>query len=229
MKVLAVLLVLLLGLGLLLDRVAVGVAEGQVAQQLAARGQLPGEPDVDIRGFPFLTQAVGGRYDDVHVSLTAEQLGRPAGTTADVVLRGVRLPLSTVISGEVREVPVDRLDGTATLSYELLADELGGNTTVRREGDGLRITRTVELLGYSLPLTAVGTVRLDGDEVVVDVEEAAGAGVDVPGFLVGRAADLLDLRYRVELPFGLRLTGVTPADDGVEVRAQARDTVLTAE
>ncbi|TFV53362.1 DUF2993 domain-containing protein [Blastococcus sp. TF02A-35] len=229
MRALVVLLVLLVGLGVLLDRVAVGVAEGQVARQIAAQGDLPGRPEVEIRGFPFLSQAFGGRYRDVRISLTAEQLGRPEGTTADVVLRGVRLPLSSVVSGEVREVPVDSIDGTATLSYELLAQELGGDTTLRREGDGLRITRTVEVFGVTLPLTAVGTVGLDGDVLVVDVERASGAGVDVPGFLVERASDLLDLRYPVELPFGLRLTGVSPADDGVEVRVEARDTVLAAE
>ena len=229
MKVLAVLLLLLLGLGVLLDRVAVGVAEGQVGEQLAARGGLSGEPDVDIRGFPFLTQAIGGRYDDVRIALSAEQLGRPEGTAADVVLRGVQVPLSAALSGDVREVPVERIDGTATLSYDLLAGEIGGDTTLAREDDRLRITRTVEVLGNSLPLTALGTVSVDGDELVVDVEEAAGAGVDVPGYLVGRASEALDLRYPVELPYGLQLTGVVPADDGVAVRVAAADTVLSAE
>jgi hypothetical protein len=62
---------------------------------------------------------------------------------------------------------------------------------------------------------------------VVDVETAAGAGVDVPGFLVSRVSDLLDLRYDVPaLPFGLQLTGVRPAADGVDLELAARDTVL---
>ena len=229
MKVLAVLLLLLLGLGVLLDRVAVGVAEDRVGRELAARGGLSGHPEVDIRGFPFLTQAVDGRYDDVRISLTAGDLGRPEGTAADVVLRGVRLPLSAVLSGEVREVPVERIDGTATLSYDLLAGELGGNTTLAREGDRLRITRTVDVLGYTLPVTALGTATVDGDALVVDVEEVAGAGVDVPGFLVSRTSDLLDLRYPVDLPFGLDVTGVRPDDEGVAVRVEATDTVLAAE
>lgn len=229
MKVLAVLLLLVGGLAVLVDRVAVSVAEGQVARQLADRGGLAGEPGVDIRGFPFLTQAFGGRYEDVRISLTAEQLDRPAGTEADIALRGVRVPLSSVLSGEVREVPVDGIDGTATLSYELLAAELGGDTTLGREGDGLRITKTVDLLGRSLPLTASGTVDLDGDELVVEVAEASAAGVEIPRRLVGQVTDELDLRYPVELPFGLRLTDVTPADDGLDVRVEADATVLSAE
>jgi LmeA-like phospholipid-binding len=228
-KALAVVLVLVLGLLVLADRVAVGFAEDEVATQLAEKGNLQGTPEVDITGFPFLTQAIGGRYDDVAISLTAEQLGQPEGTRADVALHGVEVPLSSVLSGSVREVPVERIDGTATLSYDLLSAQLGGDTTLRREGDGLRITKTVELLGQTLPLTAAGTVSLEGRDLVIDVENASGAGVEIPGFLVDRVADLLDLRYAVPaLPFGLQLTDVTPAEDGVDIRVEATDTVLRA-
>ena len=226
-RALAVVLVLLVGLAWVADRAAVRIAEDQVAQEIATQAGLQGTPGVDIHGFPFLTQALAGRYDDVRISLSAAQLGQPEGTRADVALRGVRVPLSSVLSGSVRQVPVDRVEGTVALSYDLLSAEMGGDTTLRREGRGLRITRTVELLGQRIPLTAAGTVALDGNDLVIDVDDAAGAGVDIPGFLVERVADLLDLRYAVPpLPFGLRLTSVTPADDGVVVDLEATDAVI---
>jgi LmeA-like phospholipid-binding len=229
-RALLVVLLLLLGLAVLADRVALGIAEDRVATQLVEKGGLQGSPEVEIAGFPFLTQALGGRYDDVRISLTAEQLGQPEGTRADIALHGVEVPLSSVLSGSVAEVPVERIDGTATLSYALISDQIGSDTELSREGDGLRITRTVEILGQSLRLTAAGQIGLDGSDLVVDVEEASGAGVDVPGFLLERAADLLDIRYTVPpLPFGLQLTDVTPAGDGVEIRVEATDTVLRAE
>jgi hypothetical protein len=228
-KGLLVVALLLLGLLVVGDRVAVGFAEDKVATEIAAKGGLQGTPEVDITGFPFLTQAVGGRYDDVRISLTAAELGQPEGTRADIALRGVRVPLSAVLSGSVSEVPVDRIDGTATLSYALLSAQLEGDTAVTREGHGLRITRTVELLGQTVPLTAAGTVTLDGNDLVVDVQQVAGAGVEVPDWLLSRATGLLDLRYTVPaLPFGLKLTSVTPADDGVDLGLQATDTVLKA-
>ena len=229
MKVLLAVVAVFLVLALLVDRVAVGVAEDRVGSELAATGGLQGSPEVDIAGFPFLTQALAGRYDEVRISLSADQLGQPEGTRAFVVLRGVQVPLSAVLAGSVQQVPVERIDGTATLSYELVATGLGADTTLAREEDGLRITRTVELFGQTVPLTAVGQVTLDGNEVVIDVETAAGAGVELPDFLVGRASDLLDLRYAVpELPFGLRLTGVRPGEEGVVVRVEAVDAVLGA-
>jgi LmeA-like phospholipid-binding len=225
-KLLVVLLVLV-GLLAAGDRVAAGFAEEGVARQIAQQGGLKATPDVDIRGFPFLTQAVAGRYDDVRIALTAEELGQSPGTDAHVALRGVHVPLSAVLSRSVRQVPVDRIDGTATLSYALLAAQLGGDTALRQEGDGLRITRTVELFGRTLPVTAVGRMTLQGDELRVDVDRVEGAGVEVPAFLVDRVSSLLDLRYTIPpLPFGLRLTGVRPTHDGVEVTAAARDAVL---
>ncbi|MBN1094122.1 DUF2993 domain-containing protein [Blastococcus sp. TML/M2B] len=230
MRALLVGLLLLAGIALVADRVAVRVAEGTVADELAAQEQVTGEPEVDIRGFPFLTQAAGGRYHDVRISLTAAQPGQAGEVPVDTVLRGIRVPLSDALSGDVSELPVDRIDGRATLAYDLLAQELGGDATLSPEGDGLRISRTVELLGYTLPVSAAGTVTLEGDELVVDVERAAGAGVEIPSFLVGRVSDLLDLRYTLpELPFGLRLTGVAPGADGVQVRVEADDAVLRAE
>ena len=227
MRALLVVLLLLGGLVLAADRIAEGVAEDRVAQLVAERGGLAGEPAVEIGGFPFLTQAVRGRYDDVRISLTGAEMGQPEGTSADVSLRGVEVALSDVLSGSVQQVPVERVDGTATLAYALLAAELGPGTTVTRIGDGLRVQRTVEVAGVSVPLTATGTVSLDGDTLVVDVEDASGAGVDVPDLLVDQVDDALDLRYPIpQLPFGLQVTGVAPADDGVRVQVEATDTVL---
>ena len=229
MKVLGIVLAVLLGLVVLADRVLVGITEESVGRELAKRGALQGEPEVDITGFPFLTQALAGRYDDVRVSLSADQLGQPEGTRADITLRGVEAPLSDVLSGTVEALPVERLEGTVTLSYALLATELGRDVTLEREGEQLRITGTVDVLGQELPLTALGQVTVEDDELVIEVDSAEGAGVEVPGSVVDRAGEFLDLRYPVPaLPFGLRLTAVSPAEDGVAVRLAAENTVLRA-
>jgi hypothetical protein len=228
-RALLAVLLLLVGLVLGADRVGEEVAEDQVARVVAERAGLAGAPDIEIGGFPFLTQAVAGRYEDVRVSLTGADLGQPEGTSADVSLQGVRVALSDVLSGSVQQVPVERVDGTASLSYDLLAQQLGPGATVAREGDGLRVERTVEVSGVTVPLIATGSVALDGDTLVVDVDEVTSAGVDVPGFLTDQVSDALDLRYGIPaLPFGLQITGVTAGDDGVRIAVTATDTVLSA-
>jgi hypothetical protein len=227
-KGLLITLVVLVGLAVVADRVGVGIAEKRVAEQIRQQGHLAGTPTVDITGFPFLTQAMAGDYTDVRIGLTAADLGQPEGTSADVSLRGVRVPLSDVLSGSVQQIPVDSIDGTATLSYALLSAKLGGDTTLRREGNGLRITKTVHVAGFTLPLTAAGTVRLRGNDLLIDVQKASGVGVSVPGFLVDRVSGLLDLTYTVPaLPFGLKLTSVRPGADGVVVDVAATHAVLS--
>jgi hypothetical protein len=77
-------------------------------------------------------------------------------------------------------------------------------------------------------VTASGTVSLDGQDVVIDVSDASAGAVDVPDFVLDTADDLLDFSYQVPaLPFGLQLTSVQPVADGVDVRVEARDTVLS--
>ena len=227
MKALVITLVVLVGLAVAADRVAVHVADSQVASQVQQQGKLPGKPTVDITGFPFLTQAVAGTYDDVQLSFTADQLGQPAGTSAQVSLHGVHLPLSAVLSRSVSSIPVDRVEGTATLSYALLSQQVGHGTTLSYAGDGLRLSTTVTILGQKVPLTAAGRLRLDGDVLVVDAEQASAAGVNLPSALVTRASQALDLRYRIPaLPFGMKLTGVRPTPGGVVVDVLGTDTVL---
>jgi hypothetical protein len=227
-KALVITLVVLVGLALAADRVGVRVADAKVAQQIQQREHLAGKPSVDITGFPFLTQAVAGTYDDVRISLTAADLGQPAGTRADVDLHGVHLPLSSALSGSVSRIPVDRVDGAATLSYALLSQQIGHGTTLSWAGGGLRLATSVTILGRTVPLTAEGTVHLDGDQLVVDAQHASAAGVSLPSALVTRAGSALDLRYRVPaLPLGLHLTGVRPTADGVVVDVVGTGTVLS--
>jgi hypothetical protein len=226
-KKLLIALVVLVGLAVVADRVALNIAERQVATQIQHQGNLSGAPTVDITGFPFLTQAVAGHYSDVRISLTAAELGQPAGTRADVSLHGVRLPLSDVLSGSVKQIPVDQLDGSATLAYTLLAQQIGHGTTLSDAGDGLRISSTVDIAGQRFPVTATGTLRLEGRDLVIDVQHVSGAGVELPSFLVGQVSDALGLRYRIPaLPFGLRLTGLRPTADGVAVTVAATNAVL---
>ena len=177
MKALLVVALLLLGLLVVGDRVAVGFAEDKVATEIAAKGGLQGTPEVDITGFPFLTQAIGGRYDDVRISLTAAELGQPEGTRADIALHGVRVPLSAVAVGLGQRGAggPDRRDGDPVLRAAV-GTAGGGHHASTREGDGLRITRTVELLGQTVPLTAAGTVTLDGNDLVVDVRAGRRRG-----------------------------------------------------
>src|SRR6266487_4063862 len=68
--VLTVVFALLLVALVIADRVAVSAADAAVEKRLAEQAPFDAsnKPDVSIRGFPFLTQALSGKYDDIEVS-----------------------------------------------------------------------------------------------------------------------------------------------------------------
>ena len=66
-KLLAVLGVLAV-LGYFADRYLAHVAEGKIATVVQADAHLPARPAVNVHGFPFVTQLIGGKYHDVEVT-----------------------------------------------------------------------------------------------------------------------------------------------------------------
>jgi len=226
MRAVLIAFLVLLGIALAADRVLVVISENLLVEAVQEEGQLPAEPDISIEGFPFLTQAVSGRYESVRVGVDVEALGLPPGATADIRLQGAQVPLSSVFSGSVSSVPVERVEATITFPFAYIGEQLDG-ATVTRDGSGLRIETTVSVLGQDFPIAATADLALVGREVAVTARNIEGLGVELPDTVVSVALDLLDLSLPVpELPFGLLFTGVQVVGDGLEVVAEGRDIVL---
>src|SRR6266480_3369678 len=97
--VLAVVFVLLLVALVIADRVAVSAADAAVEKRLAEQAPFgaSNKPDVSIRGFPFLTQALSGKYDDIEVSGDSLRLEQVSGVDFDAHMHGVHVPLSKAL------------------------------------------------------------------------------------------------------------------------------------
>lgn len=220
---------LLLGVALVAaDRVGVVLAERAVAERLAETG-LPGA-SVEIRGVPFLTQAVRGSYDEIAVSARDVPAGEVRLASLEATLVGLRAPLREVLGGELTAVPVDALRATAVLPYA----ELGRRTpaaevTVAPAGERLRITGRVEVLGQTLSAATESSVALAGDEIVVTAESFdVGSGV-VNTLLTRALQGVFDLRLSLAaLPYDLVPSGLAVTERGIVLSAFASDTVLTA-
>lgn len=226
MRALMIAVLVLLGLAVAADRVLVVLTEDQLASAIQSEGQLPAEPDISIKGFPFLTQAINGRYDSVRVGVDVEALGLPPGATADIRLVGAQVPLSSVFSGSISSVPVEKVLGTVTFPFDYIGEQLGG-ATVTRDGSGLRVETTVSLLGQDFQVAATAELALVGREVALTASNVEGFGADLPDEVTAVVLDLLDLSIPVpELPFGLVFTGIQVVGDGMRVVAEGNDIVL---
>lgn len=223
-------LVVVAGLLAVADRVALTVAERAVGAQLQTSAALQARPDVDISGFPFLTQALSGRYDDVHVTATgvATDGVRVQELSADLV--ALEVALSDALGGTVTQAPVQRLTARALVSYADLSRRSGSRRlTVAREGSGVAVTGSVEVLGRRFEATAVSTVRLDRGDIVIRAQRFRVGAEPVDEAVTRALGDLLDLRVKVgRLPFDLQLDGLGVEAEGVALTATGGPTVLRA-
>lgn len=213
------------------DRVAVAVVDRAIATRLAAAGGLSAQPQVDVRGFPFLTQAVRGRYDDVAVQATGVPAGALRLQSFSARLQGVAVPLGTALSGSVTAVPVDRIDATALVGYaELSARVADRGLSVTAAPDGLvRVTGRVTVLGRALEASALSRPRLQGAQIVVTAERFEVGSTAADAVLSRALGSRLDFRLTLgALPFGLRLTSLAAGPDGVTLGARSDGAVLRA-
>ena len=229
MKRTVVWLVVLLGLLLVVDRVGAAVASSAVAAQAQTAARLSSEPDVDL-GFPFLPQALAGRYDAVEVSARAVPAGELTLARLDATLTGVEVPLSQALSGSVARVPVAGVTARALVAYDELARRSGDRQlTVAPAGDRVQVTGTLNVLGQTLTATAVARVEVAGGDVLVTAESYDVGGAAADAAVTRALAGRLDLRIPVTgLPYGLQVTDVDVTPDGLSVLTRAGATVLSA-
>ncbi|TDB74860.1 DUF2993 domain-containing protein [Micromonospora sp. KC723] len=238
-KVLVTLVVLLLLLGGLLvvaDRVAAGVAEraiaDQVERELAKQQARSAPPQVDVGGFPFLTQVLGGRYERISIVLTDAQ-GAVEGNAVnlprlDVDARGVRASLDTLRSGR-GDVIADTVDGTGTVAYDSLAKLLDRPGLKLGEQNGkLVVTAPVDILGQRLTVSGTADVTVaEGNKVALRFNDLSAEGlpaVPLARTLLNNYARGISVDVPLpELPFQLTVRKVEPRPEGLAVTADARD------
>jgi hypothetical protein len=228
MRRLLIVLVVLVALLVAADRVGVVVAQNRLASQIQQQLDLDRKPDVSIRGIPFLTQAIGGTYKDIRVQLPDVDAGDVQDVAIDARLQGTHVSLSDALGGSVNQIPVDRISGTLLIPYDQLAQASGiSGLTITREGDSLRLTGSVQVLGRSIQAEAVGRVEVTDGRIEINAERAEVAGIPVPQAVLDQAARLLSFRVQPRnLPLNLRITAVRLADNGLLVDAVSDDVVL---
>lgn len=229
MRRLLVGLLVLAGLALAADRGSLALAERAVADQLRTSEGLAQTPDVELRGFPFLSQVLGGRYDEVRVVATGIQRGGVRVQELDATLTGVEARLGDVLAGDVTALPVASLEAEALVTFADLARRTGLEGVRIDAVDGaLRVTARVTVLGQAYTASAVSSLALRGDVLTFAARTAEVAGQRSEE-LLALVAQALRFTVRVgELPFGLQLDGVEVTPQGLRLQASSGPTVLKA-
>jgi hypothetical protein len=233
LRITLILFVILGGLFVLADRVAVGFAEDEAADRIKSTEGLAATPDVSIGGFPFLTQVVGGELDDVTIGIKNYEASTGGTDSAAGTIRidDLNAEMRGVAFGSgYSSATADSATGTASISYaELLKAAKSEPTEVAPGvtaqviglsdgGDGkIKVTVSATVLGTKVPepISVLSSVTVSGDKVKVHADSLPKLGVQLAE---GRIRAITDFQQKVEqLPGGIKLDKVEAAPDGVDI------------
>ncbi|MER8085894.1 DUF2993 domain-containing protein [Streptomyces sp. NPDC094048] len=215
LRILLVMVVVLGGIFVAVDRAAVYFAESEAEGRVAVTGATIGSTDVSIKGFPFLTQVAGSQLDEVDVEIS--------GIETDANGRRIRISRMNAALYEVKladgysSATAARATGTAVISYEDLTKAASDGVVVEYGGNGkVKVTGTVDILGRPLSRSVLSTVTLiDGHTIKVHADKVPGEGIPGLEGLVRRKTDFE--REVGGLPSGLKLQRIQPTADGLEI------------
>ncbi|MGN2641829.1 LmeA family phospholipid-binding protein [Nocardia takedensis] len=210
MRKLIIGLLVLAGLAVVVDFGAAAYSEYRVSRALRVGADLSADPEVTIHGFPFLGQALAGRYQSVGIRAQAVRTDIAGQIYVEANLTGVRLPFRDLSDGRVRKVPVEKLDARMVIEpvelgrlfnipdlqvHSRPADKSDG--TGGSGGSGMTTADGKLILTGTLPGTPVGQggsgAQLTGDKVSVQADlRLVGNQVEITatGFYKGSGPDL---------------------------------------
>jgi hypothetical protein len=240
LRILLIVVVILGGLFVIADRVAVHFAQNQAADKLKASENLAAAPDVSIKGFPFLTQVASGELDDVEVGIKNYEAATGNGSEKiriddlNADMKGVRF------SGDYSSATATSATGSALITYDELlktakADvtQVAPGVTARVIGlsDGgngkIKVAVEATVLGTKLPqpVYVLSSVTAQGDTVRVHADALPKfGGVELAE---SRIRAITDFEQRIDrLPGGIKLDKVEAVKNGVEITVKGSDVKL---
>jgi hypothetical protein len=224
MRWIAIALATFLILLVVADRVGVYVAEQAAGDMLESSQHLDSRPDVDIAGFPFLTQLVAGNFDKITVTADDVPVGRRLHLLVISRLQVVLHELS--VSRDFDSVHADTASATAIATFGELGKTLGVDLSYAGSGR-IKATKTVTVAGASAeatvttrPMLADGTLSF------------SGTSVDNAGPLSRAAVASLEQIFQLviplqNMPFNVHVQALEVGEDGVTLELTGRDLVYS--
>lgn len=218
------LLVLVVVLGAVLfaaDRVGAAMAGREIGKRVAAEYNLSSTPGVSINGFPFLTQAVNGRYQDIDVHVGDWSRDKIAVRSLDVALNGVSAPTADVIRNNTDNFTAETATASAVVPYDVVKRFApAGVQSISGTADSMQVIGTFNVEGLSVPATINVTVTPVGNGIAVTpISVKSTIGPSIP---VSWLKNYLTFTVPLEkLPLGARLSRTQPTAAGLAVTATA--------
>lgn len=208
------------------DRFAVDMAEGQIGKQVAAQAGLTQTPGVNIEGFPFLTQVMGGQYDRITMDVGEISQRNLTITGVKTELTKVQAPFSDVINGDTSQVVAQTVTVSGVVPFSVVEKNAPDGVKISADGSDLRLEGKVNYAGFSAPFTATVAVKVTRQGVGITPKSVQSqGGREIPVQLVRRQFGFsIPLR---NLPLSARVSDVEVADNGLRIAATAENVKLS--
>lgn len=217
---LAITLLVLIGLAVAVDRIAVVVAESAVARTVQNSQNLAQKPDVSIAGFPFLTQVARGKFGKIELTDDDIVVGQSGRT---VRLDHLKLTLHNVdVARDFKSATAASGTAAARMTYPALSQAVG--TPVSYAGSGrIKATASVNLGGQHISGTVTAEPRLSGSSLEFVSQQVTVNGATAPAAVAAELGQVFGAPISFDdLPYSLRVEQAGADKNGVEVTLSAR-------
>jgi hypothetical protein len=211
LRIIIIVLVVLIALLVAADFAARAFAENKAASEIQQQG-FPKKPNVDIEGFPFLTQVAAKDFKDIQISSSNVTEGPLDIASIDATLKNVH------INGAFSGGTIDSLNGTATITFTALSNAMTSqagplgqlaNTALTLSAAGPDEVKAT-LNAVVLTGTAVWRVTRTGDNGI-NIQLISTGGL--PSSLLSPVKHItLQLP---KLPLGLKIQSITVSSSGL--------------
>ncbi|MBC6457966.1 DUF2993 domain-containing protein [Actinomadura sp. HBU206391] len=220
-KVLVVILLLLIGGVIVADRMGVRRAEDEIAKQVAAQYRLDARPDVTIHGVPFLTQAIGGNYDQIDVKLGEWTEKGVTVHDAALKLSGVQAPLADVVNGNSSQITVRNATASAVVPYSVVQKYAPqGVKGISASGSNLQARVSASYLGIRVEGDLVASLKATSQGIAVTPQSISNGGAKVPLAMLQQQYTFV-IPTRSLLPMGARVSDIGVTPQGLRIAATA--------
>ncbi|MFZ2530491.1 MAG: LmeA family phospholipid-binding protein [Rhodococcus sp. (in: high G+C Gram-positive bacteria)] len=244
-------LAVLLGVALLVDFGAAAWSEYRVSRALREGGALTSDPAVNIHGFPFLTQARDGRFENVEIRAQGVPSAALGDITIEANLIGAHASAAELLDGSIRSVPVDLLYGRVRVDatelgrlYNIPDLQISAPPASKSDGTGgsggsgpttaggVVLTGTVPVGPITAQVSVQADLVLDGDRIHIVASDLyfgpeGGADYTVPDVLKPVVLGLFTTTIEPQdLPFGVHPTSVEARGSQIVIEGEAHNTVI---
>jgi hypothetical protein len=214
------------------DRVAVAIAESQIASQIKQADSAI-NPSVNIKGFPFLTQVISRNLQEIDISAKDIPAGSSGVTISNVSAQAKGVHINSSFNGG----KVDSIVGSAFVSFSsvggALSAQTGGLADLKLSAAGPDTIHLTANLGGAATLDETGKVKIANNHVTITWQKSAGSsssGIDIGSILSGLGDNgaLPNLDFDIpKLPAGLQVKSFAVTQQGLSVTVAAQNTTLS--